>query len=429
MTSTPPTAAPATASTTSGLTAGLTAEQAYLPYPAPAAGNPHAADGPLAGLRFAMKDIYDVAGYPTGCGNPHLLALSGIKAASAPVMDQLLAAGAAFTGKVVTDELAFSMNGHNAHFGAPRNGAAPDRITGGSSSGSASVVSHGLVDFAIGSDTGGSVRAPASHCGLVGLRPTHDRISLAGCMPLAPRFDTCGWFARDLPTFARVGEVLLGEDPARLDRPRWLLAEDVLELVAPGVRSAFADILALLAPLLGQPEPVRANGGIPFDTLYWSFRHLQGVEAWQSHGATIERHGLQLGPGVRERFAWSRDVAPREIGRHHAVERDLRERLGQLLADDGVLVMPTMPDIAPLRAAPDDSLEDYRNRSIRMLCLSGLAGFPQISLPLMSVDGAPLGLSLMGPRGSDRALIALAARLAAATGAACATAPAAASRI
>ena len=381
------------------------AEQAFIAYPTPPGGNPHAAEGPLAGLRFAMKDIYDVAGYPTGCGNPHMLALSGVKTASAPVMDSLLAAGAAFAGKVITDELAFSINGNNTHFGAPLNGAAPDRITGGSSTGSASVVSTGLVDFAIGSDTGGSVRAPASHCGLVGLRPTLHRIPLTGCMPLAPRFDTCGWFAREMQTFARVGAVLLGDDPVPARSPRWLVAEDVLELVSPESRAAFCATLETLAPLIGKPEPVRANCGIPFDTLYWAFRHLQGVEAWQSHGATIERHGLQLGPGVRERFAWSRDMAPVENGRHHAVERDLRERLGQLLGDDAILLMPTMPDVAPLRATPESSLDDYRNRAIRMLCLSGFSGFPQISLPLMQLNGVPLGLSLMGPAGSDRALI------------------------
>jgi len=261
----------------------------FVPYPAPPGGTPHAAAGPLSGLCFAMKDIYDVAGYPTGCGNPHALALSGIRPASAPVVDTLLAAGAAFVGKVVTDELAFSMNGKNAHFGAPRNGAAPDRIAGGSSSGSASAVSNGLCDFAIGSDTGGSVRAPASHCGLIGLRPTHGRIPLAGCMPLSPGFDTCGWFARDIATFGRVGRVLLGED--------------------------------------------------------------------------------------------------------------------------GVLLLPTMPQVAPLLAEPEASLDDYRNRAIRMLCLAGLSGCPQLSLPLMSIDGVPLGFSLIGPPGSDGSLIARAAQL------------------
>ncbi|HEX2013282.1 MAG TPA: amidase family protein, partial [Roseateles sp.] len=141
--------------------------RAFVPYPeAPV---PHADAGTLAGLSFAVKDLFDVAGYPTGGGSPIVLARSGIKTQTAPTVRQLLDAGARFVGKTVTDELAFSMNGNNAHFGAPINGAAPERISGGSSSGSASAVSSGLCDFALGTDTGGSVRAPASHCGLYGL--------------------------------------------------------------------------------------------------------------------------------------------------------------------------------------------------------------------------------------------------------------------
>jgi amidase len=386
----------------------------FVPYPAPPGGTPHAADGPLAGLGFAVKDIYDVAGYPTGCGNPHLLAMSGTRAASAPVVVALLAAGAAFVGKVVTDELAFSMNGRNAHFGAPRNGAAPDRITGGSSSGSASAVSCGLADIALGSDTGGSVRAPASHCGLVGLRPSHGRVPLDGCMPLSPRFDTCGWFARDMETFSRVAAVLLGEDDASRGpdaAPRWLVADDMLRMLAPPVRAAFDAALGQLRPALGTPMPVEAAAGPGFDALYWAFRHLQGAEAWASHGAAIERYGLQLGPGVRERFAWSRAAASGGLDAHEAVQRDFRARFDALLGADGVLLMPTMPDVAPRLSDAEDALDDYRNRAIRMLCLAGLSGCPQISLPLMAIDGVPLGLSLVGPRGSDRALVAHAAAL------------------
>ncbi|MFS2166680.1 amidase family protein, partial [Variovorax sp. Varisp62] len=175
---------------------------AFVPYPdAPV---PRAATGPLVDLSFAAKDLFDVAGYPTGGGNPIVLAMSGIKTRTAPTVQKLLDAGARFAGKTVTDELAFSMNGNNAHFGAPVNGGAPLRITGGSSSGSASAVSSNLCDFALGTDTGGSVRAPANHCGLYGLRPTHGRVSLEGALDLAPSFDTCGWFARDVGTFARV---------------------------------------------------------------------------------------------------------------------------------------------------------------------------------------------------------------------------------
>ena len=155
---------------------------AFVPYPdAPVASAP---TGPLADLRFGVKDLFDVAGYPTGGGSPIVLAMSGIKTRTAPTVQKLLDAGARFAGKTVTDEFAFSMNGNNAHFGAPMNGAAPDRITGGSSSGSASAVSSSLCDFALGTDTGGSVRAPANHCGLYGLRPTQGRVSLEGLIPI-----------------------------------------------------------------------------------------------------------------------------------------------------------------------------------------------------------------------------------------------------
>src|ERR687890_601264 len=203
---------------------------AFMPYPAVPV--PHAPSGPLSGLTFAAKDLFDVAGYPTSAGSPHMLAMSGVKTRTAPTVQKLLDSGARLVGKTITDELAFSMNGKNAHFGTPVNGAAPDRIPGGSSSGSASAVSNGLCDFALGTDTGGSVRAPANHCGLFGIRPTHGRVSLEGCHDLAPSFDTCGYFARDGATFLRVGEVVLGSDPAPLPQiPRVLLAQDAFALL------------------------------------------------------------------------------------------------------------------------------------------------------------------------------------------------------
>lgn len=379
---------------------------AFMPYPG--APVPHAGTGPLAGLAFAVKDLFDVAGYPTSGGQPLLLAMSGIKTHTAPTVQRLLDAGARFVGKTVTDELAFSMNGNNAHFGAPRNGAAPERISGGSSSGSACAVSNRLADFALGTDTGGSVRAPASHCGLLGLRPTHGRISLAGCLDLSPSLDTCGWFARDLTTFARVAEVLLGADPTPLpQRVRLLAPEDVWEQIAPEARATLAAARERVEAALGPAAPVQAalDG---FDAMYWHFRHIQGREAWQTDGGFIRRFAPPLGPGVAERFAWSSQVSDEQAAQATAFRARLRAHLAGLMGTDGVFVMPTMPDIAPLRSAPESALEDYRNRAIRMLCIAGLAGLPQLSLPLAGRDGAPLGLSLMGPPGSDASLVRLA---------------------
>ncbi|MDR6213684.1 amidase [Paracidovorax wautersii] len=385
---------------------------AFVPYPdVPVA---HAATGPLAGLCFGVKDLFDVEGYPTGGGNPLVLAQSGIKSGNAPTVQRLLDAGARFVGKTVTDEFAFSMNGNNAHFGAPLNGAAPDRITGGSSSGSASAVSSRLCDFALGTDTGGSVRAPANHCGLYGLRPTHGRISLAGALDLAPSQDTCGWFAREVTTFAQVADVLLEPDAAPLPAAavRLLRPRDVWGLLDGNVSGALAKACVQVEAALGATaDTVVALES--FDAMYWSFRYLQGREAWTTDGPFIERFAPPLGPGVAERFAWSSTVTDAQVAQAQAFRTTFRTHLAALLGSDGVLLMPTMPDIAPLRSAAEASLEDYRNRAIQMLCIAGLSGFPQLSMPLASRDGAPLGLSLLGPAGSDRSLIALAERVAA----------------
>ncbi len=384
---------------------------AFVPYPDVAV--PGASTGPLSDLRFGVKDLFDVAGYPTGGGSPTLLAMSGIKTRTAPTVQKLLDAGARFAGKTVTDELAFSMNGNNAHFGAPVNGAAKDRITGGSSSGSASAVSSGLCDFALGTDTGGSVRAPANHCGLYGLRPTHGRVSLEGALDLAPSLDTCGWFARDIGTFARVADVLLGADAAALPpTPRLLWPQDVWAMLAAPVADALEPAAQRVQSLFGKAAPLDVALE-SWDAMYWNFRYVQGRESWLTDGPLIERYAPSLGPGVRERFAWSRDVTDAQIETARAFRIAFRKRLADLLADDGVLLMPTMPDIAPLRDAPDSSLEDYRNRAIRMLCVAGLSGFPQFSMPLARREGAPLGISLLGPAGSDRSLVELAQRLAA----------------
>ena len=183
-----------------------------------------ASEGPLAGLTFAAKDVFDIAGSRTGFGNPAWLESHPPATSTAPAVQLLLDAGADMVGKTVTDEITYSLSGQNAHYGTPLNSAAPGRIPGGSSSGSASAVAGGLVDFALGTDCGGSVRLPASYCGILGIRPSHGRISLEGVAPFTWSFDVAGWFARDADVFAKVGDVLLDEQfpaiPARLLYPQ-----------------------------------------------------------------------------------------------------------------------------------------------------------------------------------------------------------------
>jgi amidase len=378
----------------------------FMPYPAVKVAG--ARSGPLKGLTLGVKDLFDVAGYPTSAGSPHMLAMSGIRRKHAPVVKKLLDAGAIFVGKTITDELAFSLNGKNAHFGSPINGAAKSRITGGSSCGSAAAVSHGLCDVALGTDTGGSVRGPANHCGLYGLRPTHGRVSLKGAHDLSPSFDTCGWFTRDAATFAKVADVLLGKDRRPLPaKPRLLTAADCFAMVDEPVRKALAPAIAKLEKRYGKATPVTvAPGG--FEPLYWAFRRLQGIEAWATDGAMISRYRPPLGPGVAERFIYSKGVTKAEAKASAKIREDFAGAFAALLGKDGVLILPTMADIAPLVSEPEVNLETYRNRTLNLLCLSGLSRLPQLSMPLAKRDGAPLGLSIIGPAGTDRSLVRMA---------------------
>ena len=383
---------------------------AFVDYDAVAV--PSAASGPLAGLSVAVKDIFDVAGYPTGCGNPVKRAQSPVHTTSAPIVQRVLDAGAAFIGKTHTDELAFSLNGQNMHTGTPVNQRAPGRIPGGSSSGSAAATAAGLCDFAIGSDTGGSVRAPASYCGLFGIRPSHGRLPLERIMPLAPSFDVPGYFADDAAVFARVAPVFLGPDEKQFSFRRLMRASDALALLMDdGEAAALAPAERQVRNQFDGAEDVTvAPEGL--DNWYWAFRHLQAVEAWRAHGEWIEAHDPEMTPGVRERFEFGKTVSPEDVAKAKAARRAVRDRLDGLVGEDGVLMLPSVPSIAPLCDIGGEALQVFRERALAILCISGLSGLPQVSLPLAAFDGCPLGISLIGPRGSDRALVDLAVLIA-----------------
>ena len=373
---------------------------------------PHKMAGSLANLNFAVKDIFDVAGYPTGCGSPEKMKDAVRATAHAPAVRNLLEAGAAFIGKTHTAELAFSLDGRNEHFGTPINPAAPDRVPGGSSSGSAVVVAgEKPVEFALGSDTGGSVRGPASFCGIIGLRPTFGRIDIAGVMPLAPSFDTVGWFARDIDVFERVGSVLLGEDVDGPPLSRMVVGYDAFsqlegqahhDALAPTVERAEACLkylgLVTIAP-----------GGL--DAFQNVFRTIQGYEAWRTHGPWIMERKPELNPAVARRFEAASKVTETEYRAATARREQIRESLRSIVGEDCVLVIPTMPGIAPRLDASEDVFEAFRARALRLLAGAGLAGLPQLSLPVATFLGCPLGLSLIGPPGRDRALIALAGKI------------------
>jgi amidase len=369
-----------------------------------------AGEGPLEGLTFGVKDIYAIEGHRTGFGSPDWLRTHPPATRTAPVVQQLLDAGADMVGKTHTDELTFSLNGENAHYGTPVNVNAPGRIPGGSSSGSAAAVAGGLVDFALGSDTGGSVRGPASFCGIYGIRPSHGRVSLDEACPLAPSFDTAGWFARDPAVLERVGAVLLSEEPDNTVPSRLLIAQDAFELAGAAASSALQPALERVAALLGKPEDVTvSNEGLR----EWLdvFRVLQGAEIWAQHGSWVQSVKPHLGPGIRQRVQWSSTIAESDAVQARVKRETIMRRMGSLLGTDAVLVLPTLPDIAPLRNSDPQSTEDFRARALTLLCIAGLARLPQINLPLGKLNGCPIGISLVGPRDSDMTLLAVAREL------------------
>ena len=364
--------------------------------------------GALAGLSAGIKDLYDIEGHVTGCGNPVYASTHGAAKRTAPAVKALLDAGATVVGKTHTDELAYSLMGVNAHYGTPKNTAAPDRVPGGSSSGSVAAVAAGTVEVGLGSDTGGSVRMPASFCGVYGIRTTHGAIPLDDVMALAPSFDTAGWFARDTQSLGKTGEaygMVPSGKPTAVHCP-----SDIWALVPQTVRDALAPQLARIESVFGGMTDTRLTSDSMSDW-FDVFRVCQASEIWNVHGAWVSANDPKFGPGIAERFELA---SKNDAGSWDAAQAKRLEMIKPLidtLADDVVMVIPTAPGAAPLLSTSDADLDAYRMAALTMLCPAGLAGLPQLSIPGAQIDGAPLGVSLLGGRGADGLLLAIAAAL------------------
>jgi amidase len=363
------------------------------------------ARGPLDGLHFAVKDLIDIAGHRTGGGNPDWMRDQEPATCSAPVVDALLDNGAMLIGKTVSDELAFSLEGSNAHYGTPINPACPDRIPGGSSSGSAVAVAGGLADFALGTDTGGSVRVPASFVGVYGMRPSHGAISLDGVLPFAPSYDTVGWFARDAATLAKVGGALL---PKRKTPAisRLVLIRDAFDLASS---SAASRMLQAVKDWPIGDEAAVFNG----EAQVWleCYRVLQGVEVWQSLGAWITKAKPHFGAAMAPRFADAAAITPAQAEQYRPLRSVFAGRIRALAAPDTALVAPTAPCAALRRDAGGATIGAFYRQALALTSIAGHSGAPQINLPLCRDEGCPVGVSIIGAPGCDLALLDLAARL------------------
>lgn len=369
-----------------------------------------AATGPLRGKSFVAKDLFDVAGARTGAGNPDWARTHPEATSNAWAVQKLLDAGATLIGKTITDEISLGLLGENAHHGTPLNPRAPDRVPGGSSSGSASAVAQGYCDTALGTDTGGSVRVPASFCGLYGIRPTHGRLPLQGMAPQAPSSDTTGWFARDAATFLSFSQAMLDEQPQDALPTGLIVAVDAFGFADAAVREALAPAVQRLTALLG---PAREDLLAPQGLSVWgrAQRTLQMAEAWETFRPWVEQENPRFAFLVARSLLAGSMIAKPDLVWAALMRDEARGRLGHLLSGGAILCMPTTPCIAPLQGQPLAVLDRARDRINCLAAHGGLAGHPQLSLPLGEVEGAPVGLSIVGARGADMALAAVAQAL------------------
>lgn len=360
--------------------------------------------GPLDSLKFAVKDVFEIDGVTSSAGNPDWLRTHKAATRHAPSIERLLQAGATLAGTTHTDELMYSLNGENAHYGTPLNPKKPGHIPGGSSSGSASAAAAGDVHFAIGTDTGGSVRIPAAYCGLYGFRPTHDAVSIDGVIPLAKSFDTVGWMAQEIQTMVKVGEVLLqANDEATEPFTSILIPNEAWALIEEESVEALQGTLETLKRKIERSETL----SITKDGLnMWreTFRIAQAFEAWQAHGEWISNTNPAFGPGIAERFNMAASISEEHYQKALQEQAAITEHMATILPAHTLMVIPTVPGSAHLVNLAEEQIEQRRTRTLQLSCIAGLAGLPQLTIPIDSENG-PIGLSLIAGVNQDLKLL------------------------
>ncbi|KAM7478972.1 hypothetical protein LguiA_027185 [Lonicera macranthoides] len=398
-----------------------------IPFPQPP---PPAARQPLFGLTFAIKDVFDVKDYVTGFGNPDWKKTHEAAGTTAVVVTNLLKNGATCVGKTVMDELSFGITGENVHYGTPTNPQMPSHIPGGSSSGSAVAVASELVDFALGTDTIGCVRIPASFCGILGYRPSHGAVSAFGVLPSSQSLDTVGWFARDPSILHRVGHVLLQLNPVEPRRTRrFIVADDLFQLsqvpqqrtvhvvnrvteklsgYQPATHMNFGQHITTNVPSLKgfrEPSTNLENGTSTLKALSSVMFLLQRYEFKTNHEEWAKSVKPKLGPVVSDRVHAAMSSTPENIKTLYKVRTEMRAALQSLLKDDGILVLPTVAD-PPLKVNSNKSQSaEFHDRAFTILSIASMSSCCQVTIPLGKHDGCPISVSFIAFHGADKFLL------------------------
>ncbi|MGD1062420.1 MAG: amidase [Terracidiphilus sp.] len=356
----------------------------------------------LWGLPISVKDCFDLAGSPTTCGVRFYRDLNGMATRDSWLVEQLRATGAVIVGKTHLHPLAYGITGENPEFGdcvQPRDSGA---LTGGSSSGAVASVQEGSAVAAIGTDTGGSVRAPAALGGLAGYRATIGRGDWRGAAHLAVSFDTMGWLFRDLEDAPLLAATFATrENVATVSFTRFaFLGDKFLYDCEPEVIESFRRVIGELQALGLDAEPIDLEGGLE----WWMdsieiFAPLQAAEAALVHAGHFDR----CEPAIRDRLKWGASLTPDEVASLRQRHADYRARMDELFAAHQLVLLPCAP-VARLAAGADHS--QTRSRLLRYTSPFSLAGVPAVAIPC-----AHGGMQLAASREFDEQLLALAAQI------------------
>lgn len=376
--------------------------------------------GPLSHLSVSVKDLFDVKGFKTGAGLPAWRESAPEAKEHAKAVSLLLSAGAQLSYKTQLDELAYSLRGNNAHYGVSRNPLDEQRLSGGSSSGAAVSVARKESDIGLATDTGGSIRVPASYCGLYGLRPTYGSISTSGLVPLAPRFDTAGVLTRDLESLLLAIKALQSEtsdnSTSDLNGLNYAHAIDTLvwcDALWEGVDQELRDYAW---QWYQQAECGKHHISPPVLNAIQRkdcFAALQAESIWGAHGRWLSDNMNAFGNEIQQRLRWGQSLVNDDAGREvlAIAEQDWQrwqQHQSEWLPKGAALLMPTVPSVAPLI---DDDPNSQRNALLGLTSIAGLSGWPQLQCPVSIDAKLPYGLSLLGREHTDLALIEFAIEL------------------
>jgi len=358
--------------------------------------------GNLLDMRFLCKDMCQIKGFKTSCGNPDFYKHTAEATENAPFLEKILNEGAILEGITICDEFFYSIIGENIHYGTPSNKNAPNCVPGGSSSGSAAALTQINYDFTIGTDTGGSVRVPASFCGIYGFRPTHGRINLNKVYPMSESFDTLGWFSNNKSNMLKVGKVFFDHfEEIPIEQKNILIPIDIINNLDENIKSQFYDYCENKFKNLKKVQLSKYNKS----ELAECFRVIQGYEIKLSMLPWIQKYNPKISTEINSRFEVTKNITVNMYNESINLRKEFVSELDKNLSEEALIIFPTTPFSAPVTGQSDDDLSELRKKVMEFTCIGGLSSRPQISIPKFKGSNGPIGLSILGNKNADEIIL------------------------